>query len=402
MSVVIARKLGAETAGFFFLCLAVITFMQHICRLGMDNVVLRSIATSYSSEEKYQIGKIVNSLAVIIFIVGLLIGLALSGSSYWIANYLFRKPEIYHHLRSFSLAVPFLSVSFLLGYAFQGQLKLIPMIMAQNLVLNILLILSILFFAASDGADVSLYFVACTAVSCIISFIIWKSGELGAGYGHLSSTWTFLKQGTSFFHVVLLQQCMAWFPIILIGVFTTSAEVAIFSSANRIASLAAFLLLSVNTVLGPRFSSMFKQGKLFEIEATLRTYAKTTIVLSLPYILVVLLFPKWVMSLFGPDFVEGSKVLQILCMGQVVNLLTGSVGLLLMMAHQERAWRLIIGFSFLSNIILCVFLIPAYQAEGAAMAASFSLSLQMVIASVVVWRLFGIVSTPLLPTLCKG
>ena len=45
------------------------------------------------------------------------------------------------------------------------------------------------------------------------------------------------------------------------------------------------------------------------------------------------------MSLFGPEFRAGGPVLTILAAGQYVNVLTGSVGYLLMMTGNERLVR---------------------------------------------------------------
>lgn len=397
MSVVVARKFGAEISGRFFLCLALITLAQHLCRLGMDNVIVRSIAATGDSGEGLEARKTVNSLSVVIFFAGMATAMAISGNSSWISQNLFGKPEMASHLRLIPWAIPFLSVSFFIGYAFQGQKKLFPMILSQNLFLNLAFVLAILCFAFSKGDELSSFFVACSVLSCMLAVIVWKTGNVRSGFQSLTVTWSTLYQGFAFFHVIIMQQCMAWFPIILVGVFTSSSEVAIFSSATRIAALISFLLLSVNTVLAPRFSRLYQNGNLSEIERITRNYAKVTIVLSLPLIFFVLAFPEWIMGLFGPEFIPGSRLLQILCLGQIINLFTGSVGLLLMMTHNERTWRKIMLGSIVCSVVLCIILIPLFHGKGAAAAVSISLSFQMILGSIAVWKLFGIVSTPILP-----
>jgi O-antigen/teichoic acid export membrane protein len=60
-----------------------------------------------------------------------------------------------------------------------------------------------------------------------------------------------------------------------------------------------------------------------------------------------LIFPSFLMSLFGEEFSEGAVLLQILAVGQFINGITGSVGFLLMMSGHERDMRnvtLISGF----------------------------------------------------------
>jgi len=398
MTLVVARKFGAEISGQFFLCLTLITLAQHLCRLGMDNVVVRNVAAAEGLGGISEVERTVNSLAVVIFLIGMVTAIAVTGCSQWISESIFRKPELTAHLRIIPWAIPFLSVSFFLGYAFQGQRKLLPMILSQNLFLNLAFVFVLWSFTSIQGGTVSRVFVACSALTCLLAICLWKAGGAAFGFQKMSAIWVTLCKGISFFHVVIMQQFMAWLPVILVGAFASSSEVAIFLSANRVASLSSFLLMSVNTILGPRFSSLFSKGNLSEIERTIRNYAKLTSVLSLPLIFVVLVCPGWIMGLFGPDFIPGSRTLQILCLGQIINLFTGSVGLLLMMTHNERTWRKIVLGGFISSVVLSVVLIPIFHGAGAAAAVSISLSLQMILGSVAVWRRFGIVSTPILPS----
>jgi hypothetical protein len=60
---------------------------------------------------------------------------------------------------------------------------------------------------------------------------------------------------------------------------------------------------------------------------------------SLPIFLTFVLFSHWIMGLFGPAFAESSEALVILAVGQLANISTGSVVVLLTMSGNERLVR---------------------------------------------------------------
>src|SRR5690606_19957885 len=91
-------------------------------------------------------------------------------------------------------------------------------------------------------------------------------------------------------------------------------------------------------------------------------------VAGLPLYLLVMMYPEWVLGIFGPGYTEAALLLQILATGQFINLVTGPVELALTMSAFETAnLRLTIGASSLSMIGLLV-LVPNYAAVGVAFA----------------------------------
>jgi O-antigen/teichoic acid export membrane protein len=104
-----------------------------------------------------------------------------------------------------------------------------------------------------------------------------------------------------------------------------------------------------------------------------RNSIKLMLFVASPIILLFLVFPGWVMSLFGPEFKEGAHILMILTAGQFINIAVGSVGPLLIMTGNEISVRNSIFFSALCCVMLNAFLIPVYGITGAAIANTFSL-----------------------------
>ena len=67
------------------------------------------------------------------------------------------------------------------------------------------------------------------------------------------------------------------------------------------------------------------------------------------------------------------RALLILAFSQVINAMSGSVGIILNMTGKEKVFRNILFFALAINIVLNLFLIPIYGIEGAAIASASSL-----------------------------
>src|SRR5205823_1290768 len=93
----------------------------------------------------------------------------------------------------------------------------------------------------------------------------------------------------------------------------------------------------------PQARSWRPLGPALEQEVTrfsMTLFAAASLELSIPLILLFMIWSRSLMGLFGADFQAGSPLLIILCFGQAINCGTGSVGyLLLMSGHQKEMIR---------------------------------------------------------------
>ncbi|WP_272159105.1 polysaccharide biosynthesis C-terminal domain-containing protein, partial [Vibrio algivorus] len=85
-----------------------------------------------------------------------------------------------------------------------------------------------------------------------------------------------------------------------------------------------------------------------------------------------------------------TSLLTILCIGQVVNVCMGSVGLVLNMTGNERASLKAQGITLVITTTLLCTLVPFYQEIGAAVAISIGLVSWNIIMAFDVYRLTGL------------
>ena len=116
---------------------------------------------------------------------------------------------------------------------------------------------------------------------------------------------------------------------------------------------------------------------------------KLVALFALPVIGVMLVFPSFLMGLFGSEFAEGAALLQILAVGQFINAMTGSVGFLLMMSGHERDMRNVTLISGTLALLLTWFLTAQFDIVGAAIGTAVAVATQNLLAVYFVKKRLG-------------
>src|SRR5439155_15247716 len=170
----------------------------------------------------------------------------------------------------------------------------------------------------------------------------------------------------------------------------SEADTGVYRVASQFGLLLNFVLQAVETGMSPQFAALQARGELFRVAgAARRMIGVLMIVGGVPGVLV-LVFAKEVMSIFGPEFVTGTTALRTLIAGQLVLFVLGPVGSVLIMTGLGRLsfWNSMGGTA--SVVVLSALLIPPFGVEGAAIAASVTTVVRAVVASAIVWQRRGL------------
>ncbi|MBA1333605.1 hypothetical protein QQ73_22085, partial [Candidatus Endoriftia persephone str. Guaymas] len=129
---------------------------------------------------------------------------------------------------------------------------------------------------------------------------------------------------------------LSWTDVVVLGIYETERSVGIYVAATRIALLTGLILISVNSIVAPKFSEMFNNGDIRGLARIANQSALLMTALAIPPTLIFVFFPGYVLSLFGEGFEEASLALTLLSIGQLFNVMAGSVGYMLVMTGHER------------------------------------------------------------------
>jgi len=398
-SVLLARILGAHGAGIYFQALTLTTIAAVLGRVGLSNTLVRFTAANAAVGDWEKIAGLYRKSIGIASLGSSLAALLLAGGSQWLAEAVFADPQLGIITRWMSLAVVPATLSFLYAHLLKGLKRIAAAISIESVTIPLLTMVGTLVAVPSGGilAAVWVYTIA-VLLNLVLAMMLWRKAapDVLSVRGHFD-TRELLQSSIPLFTMTLLQLVNQSTSTIMLGIWENSAEVGIFAAAHRTSSLTSFVLIAVNSIAAPKFAALFRQGDLNALRQTAQHSARLMALAAGVPLLLVLLFPGGVMSIFGPQCVSGKLALAILSAGQFVNVVTGSVGFVLMMSGHERVMRNIMGFAAVLNVSGNAVLIPAMGVVGAAIAGAITLSLQNLLAAVMVWRRLGIWTLPVSP-----
>jgi O-antigen/teichoic acid export membrane protein len=177
----------------------------------------------------------------------------------------------------------------------------------------------------------------------------------------------------TFFVADLFYNFNSRISIFLLGIFHSKENVAIFNIALRVSEVISIALVIVNFVISPIIAKLYASGKIAKLQILITRSARVIVLIGVLLSLFLIVFSGKILLFFGVDFLVGRPALLILCIGQLINILCGSVGLLLLMTGNQRfsIYSLAVGTAI--NVVLNIVLTPKLGITGAAIASTGSL-----------------------------
>ncbi len=399
-SLFLARILGAKGFGLYSYAGAWTYLLLIPSALGIEGLILREIAV-YKTQSKWNLTKgLLNWSNKIVLLNS--IGIAiLTALGFWLFSPR-ESMEMVWVMFIALIAVPADALARLrqpamraIGSIVMGQL---PENLIRPLLLSLLLLVSVFFLGNNLNVSEAVTIKVIVAITtCIVGEILLrvrispKVRKVRPSYQPkiwLKSALPMLLIGSMY---VVNNQT----DTIMLGTLSTTEAVGIYTVANRGASLITFVLLAFDTSLAPTFASLYTKGEFKQLQKIVTQSCQFVFAVALLMTAILIIFGKWLLLIFGSEFVGGHLVLSILSLGQLVNAFTGSVALLLIMTGFDKCTALGVGVSAILNIILNAIFIPIWNVEGAAIATASSMIFWNLILIYLTYKKLKINSTPL-------
>ncbi len=396
-NLVLARLLGAEGVGVYSLAFTIITIAAIVGRFGLDGAVTRFVAARASESDWSGVKGVVRNALCLTLLMSLLLVLVIVVSAGWLAESVFKEESLVEPLRYMALAiVPF---SFLTLYArgLQGLKDVRDSLLMQSVLIPFLGCIGLFILVPYLGVSgATITYGLSTLVALLYGVYRWNKRV--ERYRHEKPDFPvnkLLKSGFPLLGGMLLQQLMVSIPVLVLGVWSSTEEVGFYSIAQRTASLIGLVLIAANSIIAPKFSALYQQKDMVALDRVARQAALILTLMATPIALILLIAPKWVMTFFGPEFANAWLFLVILACGRLVGVMSGSVGILLVMTGNERTYFVANLQSVLLCGFLCLLLIPTWGGLGGAIAASVSLAAVNLLRVRYVWKSTGIMTLPI-------
>jgi O-antigen/teichoic acid export membrane protein len=182
---------------------------------------------------------------------------------------------------------------------------------------------------------------------------------------------------------------LAYTDVLVLQHFRPPDEVAVYYAAAKTLALVSFIYYSISATTAHRFSSYHVAGDRAGLSAFISQSIKWTFWPSLAATVLLLIFGRPMLSLFGPQFTDGYHLMFILAAGLLARAAIGPIERLLNMLGEQRACAMVYAGAFAANLVLCFILIPLFGMAGAAIATASALILESILLFIVTKNRLG-------------
>lgn len=379
VQIAVARLLGPEGFGIYAIGWTVLRIFGSLAQVGLNSGVIR-YASMHRMDDSPRLKGVLLQAIGFACLAGILLAGIMYGVSSWLADVVFKKPELAGMLKMFAVGIPLMAVLMVAAAGTRVSQRMQYSVYAQDLLrpalnLGLVLLFYLLgwrLFGATLACVVSFGVSLVVAVYYLnLLFPQVLSGEVRPVF----QTKELLLFSMPLLLVGFLSMLIMWTDTLMLGYFKTASEVGVYRAAAQVALLLTMGLAAINSIFAPMIAELHHQ-KLFQTLCELfKVSAKWSFYLTIPFFLLILFCAHELLeTIYGKSYVAGAVSLTILSTAQLVNVMTGSVGNLLIMSGHQRVWVANTLGMAIMNIVLNRLLIPQFGINGAAIATGVSIA----------------------------
>ena len=268
----------------------------------------------------------------------------------------------------------------------------------RNVVKLCLIILCILLFyyLGSKTSLLEAYVLSLWLVAVLSTWYVWKELHrlpqqtkevMGDVITYRKILRVSIPMTLSFLSLLLMQQL----DLILLKEYSAYENLAYYGVAVKISMMLNIALVAVNQVVGPQLAEFYYKKDKKGLKDIVEKSIILNTALSLPVMIIVLMMPETILSVFGSNYILAKDALIILLIGQALNAMMGSTDLYLNMTGKQNYFQKIIFIALIINVILNFVLIPQFGMIGAAIATAISLVFWNILGVIYIYRVDNII-----------
>lgn len=379
--VLLARLLTVEGFGLFVLALSTAMILAVPASLGLPNLITRYISKYEVDNDLSAIkGLLIQSNSFVAY--STLVIYAISAALYWLWWHSL-DPVLVHTMLYGFLIIPLMGYGALRAASLRGMKLIILAELPDTLVRNSLMTLGILVCtimgASLTPVSAMQLMVLATAFGFVLGYAFQKKYVLSMLKGVVPSfaSREWLREGIPFSINSGTQIVKSRILTYVLAVFGSIEAVAVFEVAVRGAKLVSFTLDALNRAIAPFISSAYERRQRETLQRVVKKTSRLVFLSSLPVAIVFVVGgPPLVQWIFGVEYDVAFIPLIILCAGELVSALAGSVGLLLNMTGNQAVFSRSNILALVINAVISIPLVSYFGAIGAATIYSLVLILQ--------------------------
>ena len=397
VSVILARLLDVHEFGLYTFAMSLLGLLVVPATFGFPQLLVREIAAYRAKEESGYIQPLLSFAQRTILMASLLVILLVASGLLLFSYRLSQETLVTLGLTLATL--PVLALIQLYSSTLRGLGSILVSIIVSEVLrpLSFLLLICLVCLSARNFLEAEVAIGLQTIAACITLFVGWfflrnYKITLLSRISFTSKNKIWFRSAIWLFFLALLNLIPQHSGVLLLGVMHGTEEAALYKVAYQTASLIPFGLMTVNVVIAPTLSQLYASKDRRKLQLVVAAACGAALLFAFPLVLLFLLAgSKFLQVVFGDPFALSGKALSILAVGQIVNVATGPVGMLLLMSGHERISLInsIIGVAI--NLFMNLTLIPFLGIVGASIAAAITAVVVNLLALFFVTRKLGII-----------
>jgi O-antigen/teichoic acid export membrane protein len=375
--ILIARVLGAENYGVFFLGYTTFNLLALFSYCAVEDALMRFLGALSQREEQHHVRAAIRFAFAISVGLGILFGMLCCVFADELAARVFNKPELAIVLRWLSPGIPIFAIMTVAVTSLRGFRIIKPYVAVRKVLLPVLSVALAGVVLALGGSlrELSASYVLAISASTVVALGVLSSFLKrfeDAGFKRFESRKFGSYMGLAFV-VNLLLFLFSVIDVGIVGIMRPSGELGIYFAAKRSAQMLPFLLMGLNVAFVPLVAHLHGGKHHDQLGLVFKTTARWMLSLGLPIFMALFFFSARILSLFGEEFVQGNAVLAILAAGYLAHVAVGSTGYILMMTGNQRLMVVNAVCIAGGGAVSVFFLTGRYGMTGAAAANTFVL-----------------------------
>tara|TARA_B110000285_G_C15140503_1_gene630461 strand:- start:4425 stop:5738 length:1314 start_codon:yes stop_codon:yes gene_type:complete len=371
----ISNKTGAEGVGLFNVMNQILLILGMTLGLGMNVSVLRYAGQFNNLKDQSKMHLLFKYFMHSVAPVSVTGGLLLFFCSDHLALWLNKGPEYAIGFKCVGITLPFYTITQICIEFIRGLKKIKISELLRSVLRPTLMTLGILIFYNDSLTKIDVIYLLGISIlfdALITGFSINKFLKLIPKSKVEFSKKKFLKTSYPMMGVGISAMLLNASPIFFIDILSSQKDTGIYTVVFKIASITSLILVIVNTIAAPQFSELFWSKKKMELQQLISQTTKIMFYVALFFCVLIIALSSQILLFFGEDFIDGKIALIILISSQLINSSTGSVGVIMNMSGNQRAYRVIIILTLLFQLILLYFFVQKLSITGAALSVAIS------------------------------
>lgn len=388
--ILLARWMGASEYGRYVYAWTLVLVLGALSTAGLNIAAIRIVSELRERCDEARLRGFLRSSRLLIALTGsivavLAVSMTLSGGK---AVSLATYTSHWSALALVLLAIPAYALTDLQDGISRGWARIATALVAPYLVRPVL-ILAIVASLVIAGFDLTAEHAAMAAVAAtwlawlVQSVLVARDQRRLVPAGERTydaSSWA--RTATPLWVMGAFDLAMQNIDVIAIANLLSPAEAGIYFAAAKTMGLILFVHYAVGSALANRFAAIATRGDKDAMRSSIRDGVRWTFWPSLMLTVLMLMAGPWLLTLFGPRFADAYPVMVILGAAILARSAIGPAETLLNMTGGERDCARALMVAALTNLGLCLLLIPAFGILGAAVAVATAI----VTGAVLNWR----------------